>query len=276
MQAPRLWQTLFAQRRCAACLTPFTPLASATSCATGRAAYCAPSHFFCSSCLNNLSLLHTGYCPLCGEIAAWPLLPPAPCGRCVQSPPPWSSFTFFAPYEGLLRRLVLSFKFQEKITLAKPLAAMLLARQGTPPVGGTRLVPVPLHPHRLQQRGYNQAFELCKGLHTLWPEKERPLLVPKALQRTRATTPQAQLPRVARKENLQGVFYVSEKSHVAGHHVVLVDDICTTGETLRAATKALLRAGAVGVACMVVCRTSIHQHRVGKTEGQSTRLAFEK
>ena len=164
-----------------------------------------------------------------------------------------------------MRRLVLSFKFGEKLVLGKPLAGLMLARQETTPVGYTRLVPVPLHPHRLQQRGYNQAYELCKALHSLWPEQPRPVLLPEALERNRATTPQAQLPRAARKQNMQGVFHVPEKGSVAGHKVVLVDDICTTGETLRAATKALLRAGAAQVACMVVCRTSMHQRKSEKT-----------
>ncbi|WP_051257772.1 ComF family protein [Desulfovibrio cuneatus] len=247
-----VWHGVWAEKRCAACSAPFVPYGS-----SGH----ATSQYFCPACLEKLIVLCTGYCPLCGEIAAWPLLPPAPCGRCVQSPPPWSSFTFFAPYEGLLRRLVLSFKFQEKLVLANPLAGLVLARQGPAPVGYTRLVPVPLHAHRLQQRGYNQAYELCKALYSQWPERARPLLLPEALERTRATTPQAQLPRAARKENIQGVFHVPETKHVAGHKVVLVDDISTTGETLRAATKALLRAGAVEVACMVVCRTSVHQRK---------------
>lgn len=251
-----IWHRLFAERRCASCSAPFAP--------SGENAHAA-SRFFCSACLESLPLLGTGYCPLCGEIAAWPLLPAAPCGRCVQSAPPWSSFTFFASYEGLLRHLVLSFKFQEKLVLAKALAGLMLARQGAVPVGYTRLVPVPLHTHRLQQRGYNQAYALCMALHTLWPEQARPLLLPEALERTRATTPQAKLPRAARKENMQGVFHVPNKNTVAGHKVILVDDICTTGETLRAATKVLLRAGAAEVACMVVCRTSVHQRKPEET-----------
>lgn len=160
-----------------------------------------------------------------------------------------------------MRQLVLSFKFQEKLVLANALAGLMLARQGAASVGYTRLVPVPLHTRRLQQRGYNQAYELGKALHTLWPEHTRPMLLPEGLERTRATTPQAQLPRAARKENMQGVFHVPHANAVAGHKVVLVDDICTTGETLRAATRALLRAGATEVACMVVCRTSVHQRK---------------
>jgi ComF family protein len=103
------------------------------------------------------------------------------------------------------------------------------------------LVPIPLHRARLRQRGYDQALELAKPLARAL---HLPLL-PDALRRVRATTPQSELDAARRKGNLRGAFTVAPDARLPAH-VALVDDVMTTGATLHAAARALRRAGAGG------------------------------
>ena len=111
------------------------------------------------------------------------------------------------------------------------------------------LVPVPLHATRLRQRGYDQALELAKPL-------AQALGIPlhaDALQRQRATAAQSELDAEARKRNLRGAFAL-HPGQALPEHVVLVDDVMTTGATLQAAAKTLRRAGVLRVDAWVCAR----------------------
>jgi len=93
----RLWRGLLLdERRCAVCLAPFAPPATA-----GGAV------LLCPACQMALPRRVAGYCPLCGEPAAFSLAPPVPCAACLGDAPPWEAFRFYGTYEGLLRRLIL-------------------------------------------------------------------------------------------------------------------------------------------------------------------------
>jgi predicted amidophosphoribosyltransferase len=112
------------------------------------------------------------------------------------------------------------------------------------------VVPVPLHPSRLAQRGFNQSALLAGRVALrlgapLWPS---------ALARTRDTAPQPTLQRAARLANVVDAFVAREPEHVCGRVVLLVDDLWTTGATLQACENTLLAAGAAGVCWAVVAR----------------------
>lgn len=110
------------------------------------------------------------------------------------------------------------------------------------------LLPVPLHPARLAERGFNQAAELARPV-------ARGLCVPVLLgaaRRTQATRPQASLPEHERRRNLAGAFCAGPE--VGGRRIAMVDDVLTTGATARALAGALLEAGAAGVEVWVVAR----------------------
>lgn len=172
---------LFRERRCIACAAPFLPPPEEPGRLPGpssgrfRAVTAAlmpppaliPEDYFCPSCRDALPMPVRGYCPRCGEFAAWPTLPLAPCGACLAKPPPWEACLFYGPFQGLLRQLLLRFKFSGQAVYARALASLLMERLAAEALAFDALVPVPLHYKRLQSRGYNQAQELALAVHFL-------------------------------------------------------------------------------------------------------------
>ena len=172
------------------------------------------------------------------------------CLECRLDPPPWENVFFYGPYEGRLKALVLRYKFQAQLGLGEVLHALLrqsLAYHKAP--GHDLIVPMPLHPRRLRQRGFNQSLELARGISG----GRFGQLEPRAVTRIRDTPPQHTLPRADRLHNLSGAF-LAEPGLVQGRSVLLVDDILTTGATVHAASRALLRCGATRVNLLVLAR----------------------
>jgi ComF family protein len=164
------------------------------------------------------------------------------------------------PWDGLIAR----FKFQSESGWAQPLADLMLEAPGAQPLlAQVQLIaPVPLSGERLGSRGYNQAWELVKALRRQASARGLPAPPPlaEALVRLRHTADQHSLPRAQRLKNLQGAF-VAHPAHadrLAGAHVLLVDDVHTTGATLHSAAQALLQAGAQRVSALVFARTPPH------------------
>lgn len=182
-------------------------------------------------------------CPRC----ALPLAVAAPaCGACLQAPPPQAGARAVFLYRPPVDRLLLRFKFHADLAAGRLLSGLMLeglAGTGRPQA----LVPLPLHPSRLRRRGYDQALELARPL-------ARGLLLPldaARLERTRATAPQSELDAAARRRNLRDAFRARAG---AAPHVVLVDDVMTTGATVHAAALALRRAGCARVDVWVCAR----------------------
>nr|WP_052360304.1 ComF family protein [Solidesulfovibrio alcoholivorans] len=213
----------------------------------------------CPDCAALLRPRLGGYCPRCGELAADPDAPPFLCNACRLSGRPWEGFAFHGPYDGLLRDLILGFKFHGRLGQGRVLAGLArdayrraVARTGEgamDPAGPGGIVPVPLHPRRLAWRGFNQSLELARLLAA---DLGRPVL-PGALRRIRDTTPQSQLPGARRRANIAGAF-VADPALVAGRGVLLVDDVMTTGATIDTAVNALRAAGAARVDVLVIAR----------------------
>jgi len=160
-----------------------------------------------------------------------------------------------ADYQFPWDRLIIDFKFHGAVELATPLAArMTSAVRAADAAREIDLVlPVPLAPARLAERGFNQAWELARRL-------ARSLGLPgdaTLLERPADTAHQADLPRERRAVNLRGAFMVDprRRDRVRGRRIALVDDVLTTGATAREATAALLRAGAASVQAWTLART---------------------
>jgi ComF family protein len=150
--------------------------------------------------------------------------------------------------------LINEFKYQARPELARALAELLSAAvaqaaQALPDA----VLPMPLAPQRLAQRGYNQAWELARRVAAA---VDRPAW-PSGLQRPLDTSPQAGLGRTARQHNLRTAFMVEpgQRPALAGRRIALVDDVMTTGASVREAAAALLRAGAAAVDVWVLART---------------------
>lgn len=156
----------------------------------------------------------------------------------------------YAPfiYHFPLDRLVPRFKFHDDLAAGRLLAELMIEGLADTPLPQA-LVPVPLHASRLRQRGYDQALELARPLAR---HLQLPLLAD-ALLRVRATAPQSELDAAARRRNLRQAFRVLPGAALPVH-VALVDDVMTTGTTLRAAAQTLARAGVERVDAWVCAR----------------------
>ena len=150
-----------------------------------------------------------------------------------------------------------AFKYEQRHTLAPRLGG-LMRESGAGILGGVDCaVAVPLHPRRHRTRGFNQAAELAVQLG---------LPVVDALQRTRATAPQTELPASRRRVNVRGAFAPARRlgvrsgGAVGGACVLLVDDVTTTGATLDACARVLRRAGAREVRALTLAR-AVHRAR---------------
>jgi ComF family protein len=177
-----------------------------------------------------------------------------PCGECLQRLPPWDDFLFCGIYEGPLRELVLHAKFSGGLSAQAVLGKLLAARCSEHYSSSALpdfIVPMPLHSSRLRERGYDQCVELARPLAKLLG---LPLRYD-VLQRVIASPPQSRLSREQRKKLPQPFSTVGD---VSGAHILLIDDVCTTGATLSRATEALRSAGARRVDAAVIARTSRH------------------
>lgn len=180
------------------------------------------------------------------------------CGACLREPPPFERTVVAFDYAFPWDRLIAAFKFDGRVELASPLAqALAEAVRAAGTAEGARavdaVVPVPLAPSRLAERGFNQAWELARRLG-------RRLGIPAqadVLLRAVDTAHQAALTRAERERNLRAAFAPTPqgRARCAGRRIALVDDVLTTGATAREATLALQRAGAVAVELWVLART---------------------
>ena len=152
----------------------------------------------------------------------------------------------------IVRDLILRFKYQRQHHLRRPLAGWLAEtledeRIRRQPVDA--LIPVPLHPRRERERGFNQAAALAALL-----ARPAGLRVVAALRRVRWTETQTRFERSERLENLRDAFAVRARHPVRGAHVVLVDDVFTTGSTVDECARTLRAAGAASVRVITVAR----------------------
>ncbi len=151
-------------------------------------------------------------------------------------------------------RLIGAFKFDGHVELARPLARLLLQAVRAGAASRPDLVlPVPLAAGRLAERGYNQAWEIARRI----ARDLRCAAAADVLQQPLEGEHQAQLTLARRRANLHGAFMVtpSWRARILGRRVALVDDVMTSGATLREAAHSLRRAGARGVECWVLART---------------------
>jgi ComF family protein len=148
-------------------------------------------------------------------------------------------------YDGVLRRAILALKYSNATAVGEALGVLLGQRLER---AGDVLVPVPLHGSRLRKRGYNQAETLARGVLTVWEDCAPPRLAADALVRAHPTAPQSGLNHQARQRNVGAAFRAGPGiCDILNQRAILIDDVFTTGATLRACAHVLHEAGVSSV-----------------------------
>jgi ComF family protein len=217
----------------------------------------------CQDCLDAIRPIGEGVCRICGERLFSPYAADSAseqrCGMCRRIEPTFARAVAYGSYENELREVIHLLKYSGVRPAANVLGGMLaeaVAKLDSEFEGESiALVPVPLHRRKLRQRGFNQAELVARAALKTGRVAARLQLVPRALARTRETTPQTGLTRHQRRENLRGAFAVAQGDAIKGREVLLVDDVYTTGSTLLECSRVLRRAGATKVWVATVART---------------------
>lgn len=211
----------------------------------------------CDDCFNELNFISAPYCQRCGRpfedisgLKHGHLL----CPDCAREKHPWFRFGRAAVhYDDFSKPLIISFKFYDRTDHALLLAKWLkIAGKDIWAAGADMLVPVPLHYTRLIKRKYNQAALLAKELSAMTS-------IPveySALIRHRRTRPQVEFSGSIRRRNVRGAFSVKHPQKFKGRRIVLIDDVMTTGSTLKECAKALRSAHPRSIDLLTVARTT--------------------
>jgi ComF family protein len=201
----------------------------------------------CPACWRSIPLLTAPLCDRCGDPSpSWRDVGGTLCRRCRRLPGRVDRARAIGVYDGALRAIIHAFKYEQRRSLARPLASLMAARGAEILQAADLAVPVPLHRSRRRERGFNQAEDLAKHLG---------LPVVAALTRARRTATQAELPAARRHANVRGAFIAAgAAARVAGRRIVLVDDVSTTGATLDACAEVLRECGARAVLALTAAR----------------------
>jgi len=205
----------------------------------------------CGDCWSAIDRAGRPLCAHCGALTpdAADTVTVTSCRTCQEAPPAFDYARAAARYRGPLREAMHAFKFRGKRVLARPLGDLVLEECADAISADTvAIVPVPLTRDRQRERGYNQAQLLAEriGAGLQVPVRGR------WLRRVRSTAPQTDLTATERRENVRGAFTASPA--VAGGHVIVVDDVFTTGATVEECARALRAAGAARVGVVTVAR----------------------
>lgn len=200
---------------------------------------------FCGACDCSLPYLTQPHCPVC----ALPIPSGEICGRCIQHPPPFARTVAAFSYTFPLDKLIQALKYGEQLQLVNHLADKLTARVDTRP---DYLLPMPLHPSRLRERGFNQSLELARRVGKNLDIQ----VLTNVCERVRDTPPQAALPWKERQKNMRRAFACNQD--LSGKSVAVVDDVMTSGASLTEMALTLRTAGALEVNTWVLARTLPH------------------
>jgi ComF family protein len=170
---------------------------------------------------------------------------------CLEKRPPFVRHRSAARYEGLVKDIILVYKYGGFEILARSLGDFIFQTLGGDEdlwSGLEAIIPVPLHPAKERKRGFNQARLLARRL----AQRTHVPLVGRCLVKVRPTAAQTSLEARDRQTNLRGAFRVRKSANLSGKVVLLVDDVCTTGTTLREGSQALRQAGVKEVRAVTI------------------------
>jgi competence protein ComFC len=210
------------------------------------------TEYLCENCRDRAPRIVSPFCAKCSEPFSGAITQTFRCANCAQRTLHFDSAVAAYRSRGLVRKLVHEFKYGHHRHLRHPLAEWLGENMTDPRLRGRRfdlIVPVPLHPARERERGFNQAALLAQLL-------ARQIAVPlrAVLERIRYTKTQTAYDRAERMENLLDAFRLRKNVNVRELHVLLIDDVLTTGSTLSECARVLKEAGAISVHAATAAR----------------------
>lgn len=211
-----------------------------------------PDTLICEACVDSIAFIAHPLCPCCGRPFFTESERDHLCGDCLGEEFSFTKVRALGRYEGSLATVIHRFKYRRKFAMAE-IFKFLLGHYAPPDLDFSEyqcLVPVPLHPVKLRQRGFNQAVMWAE----LVSERYGVPLLRTVLKRIEATAPQVELQKKERERNVRGAFAVSKAEAIKGKTVLLLDDVCTTGATMRECARVLRNAGAFRVDGFVVAR----------------------
>ena len=206
----------------------------------------SPAALLCLPCAEDLPDLTSPHCPICADQTTHG----ERCGACLRDAPHFDRAIALFRYDFPADRIIHALKYGHQLAVAAWSAGKLAER-----IGAERhdcIIPLPLHPERLGERGFNQSAEIAKALgHRLHVPVDL-----KHVLRTRATPPQADLPYKARHKNVRGAFEC--RADFSGQRLLLIDDVLTTGATANECARVLKLHGAASVTVAVIARALKH------------------
>jgi len=202
----------------------------------------------CPECEARIEWVASPLCSCCGRVFEDREGPDRVCGDCQEDPPPFARARAAVLYDDPVTQAITRFKFSRQLALLpvmqhwlqQPLCLELVA-------AADLLAPVPLHPKRIKHRGFNQSLLLAQAFPGAPVARE-------AVVRTKHTAPQVGLNPKEREKNVKGAFAVPDPAEVKGKNVLLIDDLYTTGSTVKECARVLRRAGASRVEVLTVAR----------------------
>lgn len=218
----------------------------------------------CGDCWPKLRLLERPWCPVMGTPFTHEMGEGFLSAEAIADPPPFERARAAAAYSGVARQMVQALKYSDRTDLA-PWMANWMARAGAELLEEADvIVPVPLHWRRFFRRKFNQSAELGRALAI----RSELRFLPQAVQRVKMTRQQVGLERADREENVRAAFQVPQRAEIdiAGRRILVVDDVYTTGATVRAVAKALKRKGAGAVDVLTFARVLPGDFRADESE----------
>jgi ComF family protein len=203
------------------------------------------SGLLCADCTNDLPELPPAMCPLCSQATSYG----ERCGACLKEPPHFDRTIAAFRYDFPVDRIIHALKYGHQLAVAdwlgEKLAKQIKAEKQL-------IIPLPLHADRLRERGFNQSAELARAIGN-----HLKLTVDRSIAfRNRATPPQAEQPLKERHKNVRGAFEC--RADLSGKHILLVDDVMTTGATVNECARVLKLHGVTEISVVVAARALKH------------------
>lgn len=208
--------------------------------------------YLCWECAAKATVIQPPYCIRCGQPVTGLIDHDYRCHACVRNPPAFDMARSCVLHEGLMREILMTFKYREGLWLAPDLVRFLAARLtgdfDLRAVDG--FIFVPMHHRKKRERGYNQAELLAHGLAKAF---HKPLYA-RFLKRNRMTYTQTKLTAHQRRSNVRGVFSTRWARWLEGKKLILIDDVMTTGATVNECARTLKKAGVARVDVLTFAR----------------------